>query len=80
MLIRCKIARPALPAERNRPDVIEKLVEHANWFMANGVLNHCVKTECDTSAATTFGLPDLMEEQELARELTVRFVVSAVKT
>ena len=31
MLIRCKIARP-LPAERNRPDVIEKRVEYANWF------------------------------------------------
>ena len=27
---------------RNRPDVIEKRVEYANWFMANGVLNHCV--------------------------------------
>ena len=31
MLIRCKIARP-LSAESNRPDVIEKRVEYANWF------------------------------------------------
>ena len=36
MLIRCKIARPALPAERNRPDVIEKRVEHANWLLVYG--------------------------------------------
>ena len=57
MLIRCKIARP-LPAERNRPDVIEKRVEYANWFMANGVLNHCVFIdECGYNiwTATTHG-------------------------
>ena len=35
MLIRCKIARP-LPAERNRSDVIEKLVEYANWLLVYG--------------------------------------------
>ena len=41
MLIRIKRARP-LPADRNRPDVIRRRVEYANWFMTNGILHHCV--------------------------------------
>ena len=41
MLLHVKLARP-LPAERNRPNVIQRHVDYANWFMANGVLHHCV--------------------------------------
>jgi len=41
MLIRIKFARP-LPADRNRPDVIRRRVECANWFMTNRILHHCV--------------------------------------
>ena len=41
MPIRIKLARP-IPADRNRPDVIRRRVEYANWFMTNGILNHCV--------------------------------------
>ena len=41
ILPRVKLARP-LPAEGNRPNVIQRRVDYANWFMANGVLHHCV--------------------------------------
>ena len=41
MLFRVKLARP-LPAERNRPNVIEKHVDYANWFMGHAVVNHSV--------------------------------------
>ena len=33
MLIRVKLARP-VPAERNRPDVVERRYEYVNWFMS----------------------------------------------
>ena len=41
MLFPVKLARP-LPAERNRPDVIQKRIDYANWFMGHAVLNHSV--------------------------------------
>lgn len=41
MLYRVKLARP-LPAERNRPDVIDKRYDYASWFMRHAVVNHCV--------------------------------------
>ncbi|XP_032223600.2 uncharacterized protein LOC116604807 [Nematostella vectensis] len=41
MLFRIKLARP-LPAERNRPDVLQKRVDHGNWFMNRGVVHHSV--------------------------------------
>ena len=41
MLFRLKLARP-LPADRNRPDVIQKRVDYANWFMGHAVLHHSV--------------------------------------
>ena len=41
-----KLARP-LPADRNRPDVLQKRVEYGNWFMGRAVVNHTVfKDEC----------------------------------
>ena len=41
MLYRVKLAMP-LPAERNRPDVLQKRVDYGNWFMRYAVVNHSV--------------------------------------
>ncbi|XP_067039961.1 uncharacterized protein [Acropora muricata] len=41
MLYRVKLAR-SLPADRNRPDVLQKRVEYGNWFMGHAVVNHTV--------------------------------------
>ena len=41
MLYRVKLARP-LPADRNRPDVLQNRVEYGNWFMGHAVVNHTV--------------------------------------
>ena len=41
MLFTLKLVRP-LPTDRNRPDVIEKRFQYANWFMTHAVLHHCV--------------------------------------
>ena len=41
MLFRVKLARP-LPADRNRPDVLNKRVDYATWFMSCAVVRHCV--------------------------------------
>ena len=41
-----KLARP-VPVDQNKPDVIGKRYENANWFTAEGVINNCVFTvEC----------------------------------
>ena len=39
MLFRVKLARP-VPADRNRPDVIQKRLDYANWFMGHAVRTH----------------------------------------
>ena len=36
-----KLVRP-LPADRNRPDVLNKRVDYANWFMNHAIVRHCV--------------------------------------
>ena len=41
MLYRVKLAR-ALPADQNRPDVLQKRVDYANWFMRHAVVNHSI--------------------------------------
>ena len=41
MLFRVKLARP-VPADRNCPDVIQKRLDYANWFMGHAVVNHSV--------------------------------------
>ena len=41
MLFRVKLARP-LPPDRNRPDVLNKRVDYATWFMNYAVVRHCV--------------------------------------
>ena len=53
MLYRVKLARP-LPADRNRPDVLQKRVEYGNWFMGHAVVNHTVFIdECGYNIWTT---------------------------
>ena len=47
MLYRVKLARP-LPADRNRPDVLQKQVEDGNWFMGHTVLNDTDTIDNDT--------------------------------
>ena len=43
IMVTVKLARPVgVPAERNRPDVIDRRHQYANWFMAEGVINYCV--------------------------------------
>ena len=47
MLLRVKLAR-SFPVERNRPDVIQRRIDYANWFLANGVQYHYVfEDECE---------------------------------
>ena len=41
MLFRVKLVRP-LPADRNRPDVLNKRVDYANWFMNHAIVRHSV--------------------------------------
>lgn len=41
MLYKIKLARP-LPAERNRPDIIQKRIEYGNWFMGHAVVHHTI--------------------------------------
>ena len=41
MLFKVKLARP-LPADRNRPDVLDRRRQYANWFMNHAVLRHTV--------------------------------------
>ena len=41
MLVRVKLVRP-LPADRNRPDVIQMRVDCVNWFMTTGIVNHTI--------------------------------------
>ena len=41
MLYCVKLARP-LPVDRNRPDVVQKRVDYANWFMRHAVANHSI--------------------------------------
>ena len=36
-----KLERP-LPADRNRPDVLNKRVNYGKWFMSYAVVRHCV--------------------------------------
>ena len=41
MLYRVKLAKP-LPDDRNRPDVLQKRVDYANWFMRHAVVKHSI--------------------------------------
>ena len=74
MLIRIKLARP-LPADCNRPDVIRRRVEYANWFMTNGILHHCVFI--DECGYKLYGLQEAMGELELVKGPIDKSSVSA---
>ena len=67
MLFHVKLARP-VPADRNRPDVIQKRLDYANWFMGHAVVNHSVFIE--------FGRQELTGEQGEGNGPTDRSVVS----
>ena len=40
-MFRIKLARP-VPEDRDHPDVIQKRLDYANWFMGHAVVNHSV--------------------------------------
>ncbi|XP_048587420.1 uncharacterized protein LOC116615731 [Nematostella vectensis] len=86
MLYRVKLARP-LPADRNRPDVLQKRVEYANWFMAIGVVRHCIFIdECGYNiwTARNHGMARLGERacrqvcRQRGRNLTVTMAISPI--
>ena len=76
MLFRVKVARP-LPADRNRPNVINKRVDYATWSM-----NHAVMTLCFlwTDVATTSGCPEVAVERGRERGRTVKSAASEDET
>ena len=41
ILFRVKLASP-VPADRNRPDVIQNRLDYANWFMGHAMVNYSV--------------------------------------
>ena len=71
MLFPVKLAR-LLPAEKNRPDVIQKRVDYANWFICHAVLNH---SGLSMNAAMTSGKQETKVEQEEGRGRAGKFVV-----
>ena len=86
MLFRVKLARP-LPAERNRPDVMNKRVDYATWFMNHAVVRHCVFVdECVYSiwTARSHGRARLGERAyrqvcgQRGRNLTVTMAISPI--
>ena len=77
MLFRVKLSRP-LPAERNRPDVIEKRYAYANWFMGHAIVNHSVFI--DECGYTIFGLLEAKAEREEEKGPTGKSVVKEEET
>ena len=86
MLFRVKLARP-LPADRNRPDVLNKRVDYATWFMNYAVVRHNVFVdECGYNIWTTrsYGRARQGERAyrqvcgQRGRNLTVTMVISPI--
>ena len=86
MLFRVKVARP-LPADRNRPNVINKRVDYATWSMNHAVMRHCVLVDgCGHNVwtARSHGRARQGERAyrqvcgQRGRNLTVRMVVSPI--
>ena len=84
MLYRVKLARP-LPVERNRPDVLQKRVDYANWFMRHAVVNHSIFVdECGYNiwTARSHGLARMGERAyrqvcgQRGRNVTVALAIS----
>ena len=87
MLFRVKLARPLL-AVRNRPDVMNKRVDHATWFMNHAVVRHRVFVDgCGHNVwtARSHGRARQGERAyrqvcgQRGRNLTVRMAVSPIK-
>ena len=74
MLFRIKLARP-VPEERNRPDVIQKRLDNANWFMGHAVVNHSVFIN-ERMVVTILGLQEVTVEQEEGNGNVGKFLVS----
>ena len=58
MLYRVKLARPP-QTERNRPDVLQKRVDYANWFSYHAVVNHSIFVD---ECGTIFGKQEVTDE------------------
>ena len=86
MLFRVKLVR-VLPADRNRPDVLQKRTDYANWFMNHGVVRHAVFVdECGYNiwTARTQGRARLGERAyrqvcgQRGRNITVTMAISPI--
>ena len=87
MLFRVKLARP-FPADRNRPDVLNKRFDYATWFTNYAVARHCVFVdECGYSiwTARSHGRAQQGEKAyrqvcgQRGRNLTVTLAISPIK-
>ena len=85
MLFRFEIARRQ-PAERNRPDVIQKRHDYANWFMGQAIVSHTVFVdECGYNIWTARSLGRAIRGErtyrqvcgQRGRNLTVALAISA---
>ncbi|XP_074629412.1 uncharacterized protein LOC141887005 [Acropora palmata] len=85
MLYRVKLVRP-LQADRNCPDVLQKRVDYANWFMHHAIVNHSIfvdKCGYNTTTARSHGRARLGERAyrqvcgQRGRNVTVLLAISA---
>ena len=83
MLFRVKLVRP-LPADRNRPDVLNKRVDYANWFMNHAMVRHCVFVGYNIWTARSHGRGRQGEKAyrqvcgQRGRNLTVTMAISPI--
>ena len=75
MLFRIKLA-VSVPAERNRPDVIQKRLDNTNWFMGHAVVNHSVLINERMVVIIQLGLQEVTVEQEEGNGNVDKFLVS----
>ena len=89
MLFRVKLARPPppTPADRNRPDVLNKRVDYTTWFMNYTVVRHRVFIdECGYNISTARSHGRARQEErayrqvcgQRARNLTVTIAISLI--
>ena len=81
-----KLVRP-LPADRNRPDVLNKRVDYTNWFMNHAIVRHCVFVDecgCNIWTARSHGRARQGERAyrqvcgQRGRNLTVTMAISPI--
>ena len=66
----------SVPAERNRPDVIQKRLDNADWFMGHAVVNHNVLINERMVFIIRLGLQEVTVEQEEGNGNVDKFLVS----